>query len=146
MHHLEDDDLLQASLDDSLDLEEAADLRERLVADSALRERLRRLQHVREQLADLDHDGQEPPAGLVSGVMDRVRGTRVVPLERRPVTTAGGAGMAKKVLVGLAAAAVVVFGVMLFHGMPPGRSVAGHDRRGEAVRRRAVGRGRCPGR
>ena len=119
MHHLEDDDLLQASLDDGLDREQAADLRERLAGDSALRERLRRLQHVRERLADLDHDGQEPPAGLVSGVMDRVRGTRVVPFERRRATTAGGAGMAKKVLVGLAAAAVVVFGVMLFHGVPP---------------------------
>src|SRR5262245_45568491 len=119
MHHLEDDDLLQASIDDSLDLAQAADLRERLAADPALRERLHRLQSVREQLADLGHDGQEAPADLVRGVMNRVRGTRVVPFERRQTTTAGGSGMAKKVLIGLAAAAVIVFGVALYTGFPP---------------------------
>jgi len=90
MHHLEDDDLLQASLDDALDQEQAADLRQRLAGDVALRERLRRLQFVREQLADLADDGQEPPAGLVSGVMNHVRGTRVVPFDRRRQLTIGG--------------------------------------------------------
>ena len=120
MHHLEDDDLLQASLDDALDLEQAADLRQRLAGDVALRERLRKLQFVREQLADLADDGQEPPAGLVSGVMNHVRGTRVVPFDRRrQLTIGGGAGMAKKVMMGLAAAAVIVFGVALYTGFPP---------------------------
>jgi hypothetical protein len=76
------------------------------------------LRRVAELVDSVGHE--EPPATLVSDVMQRVA-TRPSPRQTRPVLAVlpGGFTMTRKVLVGVSVAAAIVLAVFVFRGYPP---------------------------
>jgi hypothetical protein len=110
------DDLLNGALDGTLSVEERAELRELLTTNEDARARYIVLEQVWELLDDLGP--AEAPADLMPNVMHHVRAQRTGRWRRGRVN-GGGAGMARKVMYGLAAAAAVVLAVYALTGFPP---------------------------
>jgi len=113
-------ELLNGAIDNALDPAERDELKHLLARDPRAATRLQALQRMTRAIEDL---GQaDPPADLVKGVMQAVSTGRTNGVS----STEGGMGMARKVMMGLAAAAAVVLGVFAVTGYPPiGRGTEG---------------------
>lgn len=110
------DDLLNGALDGTLSVEERAELRELLATNEDARARYVVLEQVWEALDDLGP--AEAPADLMPNVLHHVRAQRTGQWRRGRVH-AGGTGMARKIMYGLAAAAAIVLAVYAVTGFPP---------------------------
>ena len=113
-------ELLNGAIDNALDPAERDELNQLLERDPRAATKLEELRRMTRAIEDL---GQaDPPADLVKGVMQAVSTGRT-----NGVSSAeGGMGMARKVMMGLAAAAAVVLGVFAVTGYPPiGRGTEG---------------------
>ena len=107
------DDLLNRAIDNALDPAEREELKQLLERDPRAAEKLEQLRRMTRDIEDL---GQvDPPAGLVKDVMTAVSAGRTNGASRAE----GGMGMARKVMMGLAAAAAIVLGVFSITGYPP---------------------------
>jgi hypothetical protein len=120
--HSRDDDLLQGKLDGTLTPEETARLEARLAENAALRERTTQLAALADALESVRTSDPEP--ALARRVMaqihprtDSISG-RKASIAARQETGMSQAGHAKKVVWGLAAAAVVILGVWIVRGTP----------------------------
>jgi hypothetical protein len=116
-----DDDLLQGRLDGRLTNEETARLQARLAVSPALRERAEQLDALADALALVK--ATDPAPGLGRRVMARIQPHIESISGRRATIAAQEAGMsqaghAKKVVWGLAAAAVIILGVWFATGTP----------------------------
>lgn len=117
-----DDDLLQGRLDGTLTPEEAARLDRRLAESAAVRERAEQLAALADAFAFVK--ATDPAPAVARRVMSHIHSpiesisARRASISVRQEAGMSQAGHAKKVIWGLAAAAVVVLGVWLVNGRP----------------------------
>ncbi len=117
-----DDDLLQGRFDGTLTPEEAARLDRRLAESAAVRERAEQLAALAEAFVFVK--ATDPAPAVARRVMSHIHspiesiGARRASIPVRQEAGMSQAGHAKKVLWGLAAAAVVILGVWLVNGRP----------------------------
>jgi len=115
------DELLDAKRDGTLDSPSATELERELRQNSAARRRAEEIDSL-SQILDVVAD--EPPAAIVSDVMEKISalpvrrpGARVIRWFPRS-TSGGGMVMAKKVMFGVAAAAAIVLISVAITGFP----------------------------
>lgn len=130
------DELIDGEIDGTNEPDDAQQLARALETDPALADRLEA--HRRAARALRAAEQAEPPAGLAESVMDtlrhgaaarqlsivgRVLGFRApriaMPVTRRQEWTGGEAMTSRKVLLGIAAAAVIAIGYFAVRGFPP---------------------------
>ena len=116
-----DEQLLQLRLDGQLGPDEAAELQQRLEDSGDVRQRASELDALVTLLDELEVGG--PPPDLTREVMAGIGPRRLTGIRKhRKRTQAEGAlsmKMSKSVMWGLAAAATVVLGVLVFQDFPP---------------------------
>jgi hypothetical protein len=121
-HRSSDEDLLQGRLDGTLSAEESARLDVRLTDSAALRLRAAQLAALEETLRSVKTSDPAPALGprVMSQIHSRIESIsgRRASIAARQEAGMSQAGISKKVVWGLAAAAAVVLGVWLVKGLP----------------------------
>jgi hypothetical protein len=121
-HRSSDEDLLQGRLDGTLSAEESARLDVRLTDSAALRLRAAQLAALEETLRSVKTSDPAPALGprVMSQIHSRIESIsgRRASIAARQEAGMSQAGVSKKVVWGLAAAAAVVLGVWLVKGLP----------------------------
>jgi hypothetical protein len=121
-HRPSDEDLLQGRLDGTLSAEESARLDVRLTDSAALRLRAAQLAALEETLRSVKTSDPVPALGprVMSQIHSRIESIsgRRASIAARQEAGMSQAGVSKKVVWGLAAAAAVVLGVWLVKGSP----------------------------
>ena len=121
-HRPSDEDLLQGRLDGTLSAEESARLDVRLTDSAALRLRAAQLAALAETLRSVKTSDPAPALGprVMSQIHSRIESIsgRTASIAARQEAGMSQAGISKRVVWGLAAAAAVVLGVWLVKGLP----------------------------